>query len=68
MPIEGIIENLKEAVVRHMNDAELAATVKDAIEALEDIDRQLDEAYKAGKYIQLDNDYEALLEVIGGRS
>lgn len=68
MPIEGIIENLKDAVARHMNDAELAATVKDAIEALEDVDRQLDEAYKAGKYIQLDNDYEALLEVIGGRS
>lgn len=68
MPIEGIIENLKEAAARHMNDAELAATVKDAIEALEDVDRQLDEAYKAGKHIQLDNDYEALLEVIGGRS
>lgn len=68
MPIEGIIENLKEAAARHMNDAELAATVKDAIEALEDIDRQLDEAYNAGKHAQLEDDYASLLGVIGGKS
>ena len=62
MPIEGIIEGLKE-VARQIQQQELVDYVSDAIEALTDIDIQLDEAYKEGKRQQLEECYEMALRI-----
>ena len=64
MPIEGIIEGLKEAVLRHRDDKLLADYVSDAIDALTEVDAQLDQAFNDGKYTQLEADYDALLKEV----
>lgn len=64
MPIDGIIDGLRKAILRHYEDEELAEYVSDAIDALEDIDHQLDKAYKEGKYVQLREDFDAVIENI----
>ncbi len=64
MPIEGIIEGLREAVLRHCDDKLLADYVSDAIDALTEVDAQLDQAFNDGKYAQLEADYDALLQEV----
>ena len=64
MPIDGIIDGLRRAVLRHCEDKELANYVSDAIDALEEVDQKLDNAYKEGKYVQLTEDFDAVLENI----
>lgn len=53
MPIDGIIDGLKEAVERHPTDTLLAGFAKEAIRALQEVDEALDEAYDEGKHQQL---------------
>lgn len=64
MPIDGIIDGLRRAVLRHCEDKELADYVSDAIDALEGVDHELDKAYKEGKYVQLREDFDAVIENI----
>jgi len=66
MPIEGIIEGLREAVKRHEDDTELALIVKDAEFALTEIDEQIDKAYLDGKYVQQSEDFELVLTKMYG--
>lgn len=66
MPIEGIIDGLKEAAKRHAEDRELDAIVRDAIDALTDVDEQVDKAYLDGKYVQQSEDFELVLTKLFG--
>ena len=66
MPIEGIIDGLKEAAQRHAEDRELDAIVRDAIDALTDVDEQVDKAYLDGKYVQQSEDFELVLTKMYG--
>lgn len=69
MPIEGIIAGLKEISENY----DLGAHndyVRDAVQALTEVDKNLDEAYAAGKYDQLCEDFADVIEEIakGGRA
>ena len=66
MPIEGIIDGLREAAKRHAEDRELDAIVRDAIDALTDVDEQVDKAYLDGKYVQQSEDFELVLTKMFG--
>ena len=66
MPIEGIIDGLREAAKRHAEDRELDAIVRDAIDALTDVDEQVDKAYLDGKYVQQSEDFELVLTKMYG--
>ena len=49
MPIEGIIDGLEWMVDKYSTDSILSGYVKDAIEALQNVDELLDNAYQSGK-------------------
>lgn len=66
MPIEGIIDALRMAVLRYPEDTELKCAVKDAECALAEIDAQLDKAYLDGKYEQQSEDFELVLTKMYG--
>ena len=66
MPIEGIIDGLREAAKRHAEDKELSALVRDAELALTEIDEQMDKAYLDGKYAQQSEDFELVLSKMFG--
>lgn len=68
MPIEGIIAGLTEINDRFDLGVHREC-IKDAIEALAEVDKNLDEAYAAGKYDQLCEDFADVIEEIakGGR-
>ena len=66
MPIEGIIDGLREAAKRHAEDRELDVIVRDAIDALTDVDEQVDKAYLDGKYVQQSEDFELVLTKMYG--
>lgn len=66
MPIEGIIDGLREAAKRHAEDKELSAIVRDAELALTEVDEQMDKAYLDGKYAQQSEDFELVLTKIYG--
>ena len=65
MPIEGIITGLQEITEQYdlggHNDY-----IRDAIQALSEVDDSLDEAYAAGKYDQLCEDFELAIRVRKG--
>lgn len=65
MPLDGIIDGLREAVSRYPADSELAEYVRDASEALCKMDEALDGAFQEGKKAM----YEEVVAVLeGGRS
>lgn len=64
MPIEGIIHGLREAAQRHPLDVELADFVEDAVEALTEVDADLDKAYNEGKLAEAE---ELLVSLYGRR-
>ena len=66
MLIEGIIDGLREAAKRHVEDRELDAIVRDAVDALTDVDEQVDKAYLDGKYAQQSEDFELVLTKMYG--
>jgi len=66
MPIEGIIDGLREAAKRHEEDKELSALVRDAELALTEVDEQVDKAYLDGKYVQQNEDFELVLTKMFG--
>lgn len=61
MPIEGIIDGLKE-ISKTYNLGTHSEYVHDAINALIEIDRKLDKAYAAGKYDQLQECFGDIIE------
>lgn len=66
MPIEGIIDGLRMAVMRHPEDKELKAIVRDTERALSEVDEQVDKAYLDGKYVQQSEDFELVLTKMFG--
>ena len=66
MPIEGIIDGLRMAVMRHPEDKELKAIVRDTECALSEVDEQVDKAYLDGKYAQQSEDFELVLTKMFG--
>lgn len=63
MPIDGIIAGLKEVIAQY-NLGALDIYVKDAIEALSEVDEELDKAYTDGRYDQLCDDFEILIKEV----
>jgi hypothetical protein len=62
MPIEGIIDGLEWMVDKYSTDSILSGYVKDAIEALQNVDELLDNAYQSGK----DAMKEEIVEMLKG--
>ncbi len=62
MPIEGIIDGLEWMVDKYSTDSILSGYVKDAIEALQNMDELLDNAYQSGK----DAMKEEIVEMLRG--
>ena len=62
MPIEGIIDGLEWMVDKYSTDSILSGYVKDAIEALQNVDEMLDNAYQSGK----DAMREEIVEMLRG--
>lgn len=62
MPIEGIIDGLEWMVDKYSTDSILSGYVKDAIEALQNVDEMLDNAYQSGK----DAMKEEIVEMLRG--
>lgn len=62
MPIEGIIDGLEWMVDKYSTDSVLSGYVKDAIEALQNVDELLDNAYQSGK----DAMKEEIVEMLRG--
>lgn len=62
MPIEGIIDGLEWMVDKYSTDSILSGYVKDAIEALQNVDELLDNAYQSGK----DAMREEIVEMLRG--
>ncbi len=62
MPIEGIIDGLEWMVDKYSTDSILSGYVKDAIEALQNVDELLDNAYQSGK----DAMKEEIVELLRG--
>lgn len=62
MPIEGIIDGLEWMVDKYSTDSILSGYVKDAIEALQNVDELLDNAYQSGK----DAMKEEIIEMLKG--
>lgn len=62
MPIEGIIDGLEWMVDKYSTDSILSGYVKDAIEALQNVDELLDNAYQSGK----DAMKEEIIEMLRG--
>lgn len=62
MPIEGIIDGLEWMVDKYSADSVLSGYVKDAIEALQNVDELLDNAYQSGK----DAMKEEIVEMLRG--
>jgi hypothetical protein len=62
MPIEGIIDGLEWMVDKYSTDSILSGYVKDAIEALQNVDELLDNAYQSGK----DAMREEIVELLRG--
>lgn len=62
MPIEGIIDGLEWMVDKYSTDSILSGYVKDAIEALQNVDELLDNAYQSGK----DAMKEEIIETLRG--
>lgn len=62
MPIEGIIDGLEWMVDKYSTDSVLSGYVKDAIEALQNVDELLDNAYQSGK----DAMKEEIVELLRG--
>ena len=62
MPIEGIIDGLEWMVDKYSTDSILSGYVKDAIEALQNVDEMLDNAYQSGK----DAMKEEIVEMLKG--
>lgn len=62
MPIEGIIDGLEWMVDKYSTDSVLSGYVKDAIEALQNVDELLDNAYQSGK----DAMREEIVEMLRG--
>ena len=62
MPIEGIIDGLEWMVDKYSADSVLSGYVKDAIEALQNVDELLDNAYQSGK----DAMREEIVEMLRG--
>jgi hypothetical protein len=60
MPIEGIIDGLEWMVDKYSTDSVLSGYVKDAIEALQNVDELLDNAYQSGKDAMKEEIIEAL--------
>lgn len=60
MPIEGIIDGLVELVDKYSTDSVLSDYVKDAIEALQNVDEMLDNAYQSGKDAMIEEIVEML--------
>jgi hypothetical protein len=60
MPIEGIIDGLEWMVDKYSTDSILSGYVKDAIEALQNVDELLDNAYQSGKDAMKEEIIEAL--------
>ena len=61
MTIEGIIAGLKE-MAETFDLGEYGGYIKDAVDALKEVDKNLDEAYAAGKYDQLCEDFEMVVK------
>ena len=62
MPIEGIIDGLEWMGDKYSTDSILSGYVKDAIEALQNVDELLDNAYQSGK----DAMKEEIVEMLKG--
>lgn len=62
MPIEGIIDGLEWMADKYSTDSVLSDYVKDAIEALQNVDELLDNAYQSGK----DAMKEEIVEMLKG--
>ena len=62
MPIEGIIDGLEWMVDKYSTDSILSDYVKDAIEALQNVDELLENAYQSGK----DAMREEIVEMLRG--
>lgn len=62
MPIEGIIDGLEWMVDKYSTDSILSGYAKDAIEALQNVDELLDNAYQSGK----DAMKEEIVEMLRG--
>lgn len=62
MPIEGIIDGLEWMVDKYSTDSILSGYAKDAIEALQNVDEMLDNAYQSGK----DAMKEEIVEMLRG--
>lgn len=62
MPIEGIIDGLEWMVDKYSTDSILSGYAKDAIEALQNVDELLDNAYQNGK----DAMKEEIVEMLRG--
>lgn len=60
MPIEGIIDGLRE-IADQYDLGRHNEYIRDAVEALSRMDAELDKAYEKGKYVQLCEDFEALI-------
>lgn len=65
MPIEGIIDGLEWMVDKYSTDSILSGYAKDAIEALQNVDEMLDNAYQSGKDAMREEIIETLQE--GGK-
>ena len=61
MSIEGIIDGLKE-IIEGYDLGVHVGFVKEAINALTEVDKSLDEAYAAGKYDQLQECFSDIIE------
>lgn len=61
MSIEGIIDGLKE-IIEGYDLGVHDGFVKEAINALTEVDKSLDEAYAAGKYDQLQECFSDIIE------
>lgn len=64
MPVEAIISALMDAARKYHEDEELKKTVDDAVEALAEVDAELDKAFNDGKYAQLEADFDALIREV----
>lgn len=62
MPIEGIIDGLEWMADKYSADSVLSDYVKDAIEALQNVDDLLEKAYQSGK----DAVKEEIIETLRG--
>lgn len=62
MPIEGIIDGLMWLVDKYSTDSVLSDYVNDVVEALQNVDEMLDNAYQSGK----DAMREEIVEMLRG--